>query len=91
MGSSDEAGSSDEHNRGVIRRVFDEMFDMIETRKDTTDFTVRMGFYEIYNEDIRDLLATRTSDTPNSLRVLETKDGVEVSAIMAQLMYSNIT
>ena len=29
MGSSDEAGCSDEHNRGVIRRVCDQMFEWL--------------------------------------------------------------
>jgi hypothetical protein len=89
MGSSDEAGSSEDKNRGVIRRVCDQMFEMIETRKDTTDFTVRMGFYEIYNEDIRDLLATNTSDTPASLRILESKEGVEVRDLDEKVVTSS--
>ena len=60
MGSAtSEGGTSDNMSKGVIRRVMDQMFEMIETRKDTTDFKVRMSFYEIYNEDIRDLLSER--------------------------------
>lgn len=46
----------DEENRGVIPRVFYHVFDKIAVSEETK-FLVRASYLEIYNEEIRDLLA----------------------------------
>lgn len=55
-------GVDDEDNRGVIPRVFYHVFDEIAVSEDTK-FLVRASYLEIYNEEIRDLLAPGTKIT----------------------------
>ena len=51
-----------ETNRGVNYRTLEALFDTVEGRKDTFSFNISLSVLEVYNEQIRDLLATsRTS------------------------------
>lgn len=51
-----------EENRGVNYRTLEALFNAVDERKDTFSFDVSLSVLEVYNEQIRDLLATsRTS------------------------------
>ncbi|CAH8471127.1 unnamed protein product [Schistosoma mattheei] len=55
---------------GIIRRISKDMFEEIGRRTEpTTSFSVKMSYYEIYNERIRDLLSSNS--TRNGLVVRE--------------------
>ncbi|CAH8480160.1 unnamed protein product [Schistosoma haematobium] len=55
---------------GIIRRISKDMFEEIGRRTEsTTSFSVKMSYYEIYNERIRDLLSSNS--TKNGLVVRE--------------------
>ncbi|CAG2181374.1 unnamed protein product [Oppiella nova] len=49
---------------GIMSASFDHIFDHISKSGNDTKFLVRASFYEIYNEEIRDLLV-RTELYPN--------------------------
>eukprot|EP00123_Amoebidium_parasiticum_P012779 comp21570_c0_seq1/m.30131 comp21570_c0_seq1/g.30131 ORF comp21570_c0_seq1/g.30131 comp21570_c0_seq1/m.30131 type:complete len:347 (-) comp21570_c0_seq1:2665-3705(-) len=49
---------------GIIPRVLTELFDTLET--DTKEFSVRVSFAELYNEELRDLLAVDDKKTPQA-------------------------
>ena len=61
---------------GLMDACFDHVFDFISASGKDTQFLVRVSYYEIYNEDIRDLLKKRTGKSlqlkesgPNSVYV----------------------
>jgi Kinesin motor domain len=68
---------------GLIPRITSNLFDSIQlfsTPEDTC--TVHISYFEIYNEQVRDLLAAQPQSfaspdtkTPGGLRVRERKDG----------------
>ncbi len=43
---------------GILSNSFAHIFDFISKSANDTQFLVRASFYEIYNEDIRDLLVS---------------------------------
>ncbi|KAL6847623.1 hypothetical protein ACP4OV_022649 [Aristida adscensionis] len=63
-----------ESNRGVNYRTLEELFKIAEERKETVTYSLSVSVLEVYNEQIRDLLAT----SPSSKR-LEIKQGTEGS------------
>ncbi|KAK4393940.1 Kinesin-like protein KIN-14R [Sesamum angolense] len=50
-----------EANRGVNYRTLEELFRISKERKDTCTYNISVSVLEVYNEQIRDLLATETS------------------------------
>lgn len=46
-----------EHDRGVNYRTLELLFRMVEERKDTSTYNMSVNVLEVYNEQIRDLLA----------------------------------
>ncbi|KAK4417012.1 Kinesin-like protein KIN-14R [Sesamum alatum] len=50
-----------EANRGVNYRTLEELFRISKERKDTYTYNISVSVLEVYNEQIRDLLATETS------------------------------
>ena len=50
-----------ERNRGVNYRTPEELFKIAEERKDTVMYNISVSVLEVYNEQIRDLLATSPS------------------------------
>ena len=46
---------------GIMENCFNHIFDFISRSEKDTQFLVRASYYEIYNEDIRDLLKKSTS------------------------------
>ncbi|GKB51103.1 kinesin-like protein KIN-14R [Tanacetum coccineum] len=62
-----------EKNRGVNYRTLEALFDTVEERKDTFSFNISISVLEVYNEQIRDLLAT--SRTTKKLEVRQAIEG----------------
>ena len=63
---------------GIIPRSFNHIFDSIDGA-DNTDFLVRASYLEIYNEDVRDLLAK------NAHNKLELKESVDTGVYVKDL------
>lgn len=59
----------DEKYKGIIPRVMDELFDMIDESDENIEFQIRVSMLEIYNEKIKDLVAPEN----NNLKVKECK------------------
>ena len=54
----------DNHFKGVIPRIMEQIFDAIMTASSTIEFTVGIGYMEIYMERIRDLMAPSNDNLP---------------------------
>jgi len=52
-----------------VPRTLDHLFDELKLRAE--DFTVRVSFLELYNEELCDLLAPNDSDDTKTLRLFE--------------------
>lgn len=52
-----------EGNRGVNYRTLEELFKIAKERVDTHTYNISVSVLEVYNEQIRDLLATPSSST----------------------------
>lgn len=50
-----------EKNRGVNYRTLEELFKVAKERKETFVYNISVSVLEVYNEQIRDLLATSPS------------------------------
>lgn len=50
-----------ERNRGVNYRTLEELFKIAEERKESVAYDLSVSVLEVYNEQIRDLLATSQS------------------------------
>ena len=57
-------------NRGIIPRAFEHIFDEVASSSDTK-FLVRASYLEIYNEDVRDLLAKGKENVKRKLELHE--------------------
>ncbi|KAG5541912.1 hypothetical protein RHGRI_021665 [Rhododendron griersonianum] len=62
-----------ELNRGVNYRTLEQLFKVAEERKDTYTYKISVSVLEVYNEQIRDLLAT--SSTSKKLEVKQASEG----------------
>lgn len=68
MGGCYEASlNEDETEMGIIPRVIRELFNGINERKNS-DFTVKVSYLEIHNEDINDLLCPAAKREPLAIR-----------------------
>ncbi|KAK9271462.1 hypothetical protein L1049_027053 [Liquidambar formosana] len=63
-----------EKNRGVNYRTLEQLFKIAEERKETCTFNISVSVLEVYNEQIRDLLAT--SPTSKKLEIRQASEGV---------------
>lgn len=50
-----------EQNRGVNYRTLDQLFEIAKERSETFTYNISVSVVEVYNEQIRDLLAAPTS------------------------------
>ncbi|KAH7567632.1 hypothetical protein JRO89_XS07G0108500 [Xanthoceras sorbifolium] len=62
-----------EQNRGVNYRTLEQLFRTVEERKETSTYNIFVSVLEVYNEQIRDLLAT--SPTSKKLEIRQTSEG----------------
>ncbi|KAK3231093.1 hypothetical protein Dsin_002974 [Dipteronia sinensis] len=63
-----------EKNRGVNYRTLEQLFRTAEERKETFTYNIFVSVLEVYNEQIRDLLAT--SPTSKKLEIRQASEGV---------------
>ncbi|XP_059590614.1 kinesin-like protein KIN-14R isoform X2 [Vitis vinifera] len=61
-------------NRGVNYRTLEQLFKIAEERKEIFKYTISVSVLEVYNEQIRDLLAT--SPTSKKLEIRQATEGV---------------
>ncbi|KAJ7563194.1 hypothetical protein O6H91_03G100000 [Diphasiastrum complanatum] len=74
--------------KGIIPNAFEDIFAYINQSQSSDHFLVRASYLEIYNEEIRDLLAPRTSATMK-LELKETGDaGIFVKNLTSLSVYS---
>ncbi|QPG74843.1 hypothetical protein FOA43_002179 [Brettanomyces nanus] len=67
----------DDEESGLIPRIFQRIFEIIENSSKTLEYTVGVSYMEIYNESLRDLLDPRNN---KKLAIRENRvDGVYVS------------
>nr|XP_010919436.1 kinesin-like protein KIN-14E [Elaeis guineensis] len=62
-----------EQNRGVNYRTLEELFEIAAARKETFTYKISVSVLEVYNEQIRDLLAT--SQSTKKLEVRQAAEG----------------
>ncbi|XP_062217052.1 kinesin-like protein KIN-14E [Phragmites australis] len=62
-----------ERNRGVNYRTLEELFKIAEERKETVTYNLSVSVLEVYNEQIRDLLAT--SPSSKKLEIKQDSEG----------------
>lgn len=66
------ASSGDEgQNTGVIPRAVREIFEKINEKEDKVDVTITCSFYELYNEEVFDLLAGPTKTREEMIRQVQ--------------------
>ncbi|KAF8377407.1 hypothetical protein HHK36_030784 [Tetracentron sinense] len=63
-----------EKNRGVNYRTLEQLFKIANERSDTFTYSISVSVLEVYNEQIRDLLAT--SPTSKKLEIRQASEGV---------------
>eukprot|EP01046_Picozoa_sp_COSAG06_P015047 COSAG06_NODE_952_length_11333_cov_2.718355_5_plen_1388_part_00 len=76
MGTADTSGVGDE-SLGIIPRAIGRVFEDVDERQEQISITVKASFLEIYNEEIKDLLAPggRAAEGRQSIMIRESPDG----------------
>eukprot|EP00835_Amoeboradix_gromovi_P005289 NODE_484_length_7802_cov_0.227184.p1 type:complete len:765 gc:universal NODE_484_length_7802_cov_0.227184:5265-2971(-) len=73
-------------NAGIIPRAIHYIFDLLENKKgEILDFSIRISYLELYNEDLRDLLV----ESPESLKIFEENKKILVQGA-EELLVRNI-
>jgi hypothetical protein len=82
-------GTFADEDKGILPRACDHLFQTIQDKCDG-NATVELSYLEIYNEEIRDLLAPENSPSNKDLKIRETLNGeVYVSGLTAQPVSSS--
>ncbi|KAG6572813.1 kinesin family member 4 isoform 2 putati [Phytophthora cinnamomi] len=81
-------------DRGVIPRVIENVFERVKASSNPEHFVLKLSYLEILNEEIRDLLAKSSPDTPtiagSGLSVRGDSDrGIIVSGLSEHIVGSN--
>jgi len=72
--------------KGIIPNTFEHIFDHIALNSSRDKYLVRASYFEIYNEEIRDLLSTKPQ---NNLELKESADtGVYVKGLTSEVVKS---
>ncbi|XP_067939314.1 chromosome-associated kinesin KIF4A-like isoform X2 [Watersipora subatra] len=71
MGSAKIVESTDEETLGIIPRVVEQLFAVMKEREKDYEYVTKVSFLEIYNEEIKDLLA----DSPDNQTLAIREDG----------------
>uniref|UniRef100_A0A0D9VNL2 Kinesin-like protein n=1 Tax=Leersia perrieri TaxID=77586 RepID=A0A0D9VNL2_9ORYZ len=69
-----------DRNRGVNYRTLEELFKIAEERKETVTYNISVSVLEVYNEQIRDLLAS--SPSSKKLEIKQAGEGQHVPGIV---------
>ncbi|XP_071735388.1 kinesin-like protein KIN-14R [Rutidosis leptorrhynchoides] len=65
-----------EKDRGVNYRTLEELFKIAKERNDTFTYNISVSVLEVYNEQIRDLLASSSSSSSKKLEVKQDSEGM---------------
>ena len=83
------AGKSYTMEGSIIPNTFEHIFDHIALNSAKDRYLVHASYYEIYNEEIRDLLvATATNKSQTSLELRESNGGVYVQGLTKKVVKS---
>lgn len=83
------AGKTHTMEGSIIPNTFEHIFDHIALNNTSSRYLVHASFYEIYNEEIRDLLvATASIKSHTSLELRESNDGVYVQGLTTKVVKS---
>ncbi|OTF70202.1 Kinesin-like protein [Euroglyphus maynei] len=80
---------------GIMQHSFEHIFDHISRSKNNQKFLVRASYYEIYNEEIRDLLASKKKTghknvETKTLELKENPDGKIVIKDLSNFLINNV-
>ncbi|XP_061660072.1 kinesin family member 4 isoform X2 [Syngnathoides biaculeatus] len=78
MGGAFTSGQENEQSVGVIPRVIERLFD--EKEKTDCEFSMRVSYLEIYNEDLLDLLCTAKEKPAINIRE-DPKEGIKIAGL----------
>ncbi|KAF3447269.1 hypothetical protein FNV43_RR12449 [Rhamnella rubrinervis] len=78
-----------EDNRGVNYRTLEQLFKIAEERRETFVYDISVSVLEVYNEQIRDLLAS--SPTSKKLEIRQASEGVHHVPGIVEAEVENIT
>ena len=82
-----EGSQESSETRGIIPNAFQHLFDHVALKTSAEKYLVRCSYYEIYNEEIRDLLSTNGGDKGLLLR--ESQDiGVYIEDLTSMVVNS---
>ncbi|KAF1766301.1 hypothetical protein GCK72_006257 [Caenorhabditis remanei] len=81
-GRTDAKSSQDDPSTGIIPRAVEDIFEQLET-SGCEEYSLRVSYVELYNEELFDLLASSESDDRERLRIFDDphKKGVIVSGV----------
>ncbi|CAH9070142.1 unnamed protein product [Cuscuta epithymum] len=77
-------------NRGVNYRTLEELFKISKERSDTFTYDISVSVVEVYNEQIRDLLATPSTSSSKKLEIKKDTDGLNHIPGVEELKVQNI-
>lgn len=78
-----------EENPGIIPRACALLFELLSSREDIAEFTVKCSFLEIYRETLNDLLLTANS-TKKNMRIRQDKNkGIYVQNSIEKFVYTS--
>ncbi|XAR62064.1 Minus-end-directed kinesin ATPase [Bertholletia excelsa] len=77
-----------EQNRGVNYRTLEKLFRIAEERKETSEYKISVSVLEVYNEQIRDLLAT--SPVSKKSRIKQASEGLHLVPGIVEAKVGNV-
>ncbi|XP_027201537.1 kinesin-like protein KIF3A [Dermatophagoides pteronyssinus] len=79
---------------GIMQNSFEHIFDHIQRSKNNQKFLVRASYYEIYNEEIRDLLVANSGSKKNigqkTLELKENQNGKIIIKDLSNFVINNV-
>lgn len=76
------------HDAGIIPRTLSNLFERMEREK--VEYSVRVSFIEIYNEELKDLLGVEAPEDSRKLRIFD-EQGKKGSVIISGLEEASVT
>ena len=71
---------------GFIPRCIDDVFNYVESKKETTDFTIMVSYLEVYNEDINDLLQVGEEGKNLRIKTDDPQKGAIIDGLVEQVV-----
>ncbi|KAL1214469.1 Kinesin-like protein KIN-14Q [Cardamine amara subsp. amara] len=64
-----------QHDRGVNYRTLENLFQIIKERENRYNYEISVSVLEVYNEQIRDLLASQSASAPKRFEIRQVSEG----------------